>query len=83
VKTTTGQIELSIPKLRDTDERFCSALFNLGLRRAAALAALVVSAWERGLSDRDMESRIGVGEPSFRQRLGVSRAPRSLPSSSE
>jgi hypothetical protein len=33
-------------------------LFNLGLTRAAALEALVVSAWERGLSDRDVEATL-------------------------
>ena len=58
VKTTMGPVELSRPKLRDTDEKFCSQLFGLGVTRSNALEALVVSAWVRGLSDRDVEAAL-------------------------
>ncbi len=58
VKTTMGPVELSRPKLRDTDEKFCSQLFGLGVTRTNALEALVVSAWVRGLSDRDVEAAL-------------------------
>ena len=37
VKTTMGPVELSRPKLRDTDEKFCSQLFGLGVTRTNAL----------------------------------------------
>ncbi len=33
VKTTMGSVELCRPKLRDTDERFCSRLFGAGVTR--------------------------------------------------
>jgi putative transposase len=40
VKTTMGPVELSRPKLRGTDEKFCSQLFGLGVTRTNALEAL-------------------------------------------
>ena len=49
VKTTMGAVELQRPKLRDTDERFCSQLFGAGVTRTNALEALVISGWVRGL----------------------------------
>ena len=58
VKTTMGPVELSRPKLRDTDEKFCSQLFGLGVTRTNALEALVISARVRGLSDRDVEAAL-------------------------
>jgi putative transposase len=58
VKTTMGPVELSRPKLRGTDEKFCSQLFGTGVTRTHALEALVVSAWVRGLSDRDIEAAL-------------------------
>ena len=58
VKTTMGPVLLQRPKLRDTDERFCSQLFGLGVTRTNALEALVISAWVRGLSDRDIEAAL-------------------------
>ena len=75
VKTTTGQIELSRPKPRDTDERFCSAMFSLGLTRATALEALVVSARERGLSGREVEATLKevLGDEATLSRSTVSR----------
>ncbi len=72
VKTTMGPVELSRPKLRDTDEKFCSQLFGLGVTRTNALEALVISAWVRGLSDRDIEA-------ALREVLGVDRRVERLP----
>jgi len=57
VKTTMGPVELCRPKLRDTDERFSSALFGLGVTRTAALEALVISAWVHGLSEAMSKQR--------------------------
>jgi putative transposase len=55
VKTTMGPVELQRPKLRGTDEAFCSRLFGAGVTRTNALESLVISGWVRGLSDRDIE----------------------------
>lgn len=60
VKTTMGPIELKRPKRRDADEKFCSQLFGPGVTRTNALVALVISAWVRGLSDRDVEAALSA-----------------------
>jgi putative transposase len=75
VKTTMGPIELSRPKLRDSDEKFCSQLFGLGVTRTNALEALVISAWVRGLSDRDVEAALRevLGDEATLSRSTVSR----------
>ena len=56
VKTTMGPVELQRPKLRGTDQAFCSRLFGAGVTRTNALESLVISGWVRGLSDRDIEA---------------------------
>lgn len=75
VKTTMGPVELQRPKLRDADERFCSQLFGLGVTRTNALEALVVSAWVRGLSDRDVEAALRevLGDEAALSKSTVSR----------
>jgi transposase-like protein len=75
VKTTMGPVELSRPKLRDTDENFCSQLFGTGVTRTSALEALVISAWVRGLSDRDIEAAVAevLGPEAALSRSTVSR----------
>jgi putative transposase len=75
VKTTMGPIELSRPKLRGTDEKFCSQLFGLGVTRTNALEALVISAWVRGLSDRDIEAALKevLGDEAALSKSTVSR----------
>lgn len=75
LKTTMGPVELQRPKLRDTDERFCSQLFGLGVTRTNALEALVVSAWVRGLSDRDVEAALKevLGDEAALSKSTVSR----------
>ncbi len=75
VKTTMGPVELRRPKLRDTDERFCSALFGAGVTRTNALEALVISGWVRGLSDRDIEAALGeaLGAEAALSKSTVSR----------
>lgn len=75
VKTTMGPVELRRPKLRETDERFCSQLFGLGVTRTNALEALVISAWVRGLSDRDVEAALAevLGPEAALSKSTVSR----------
>src|SRR4029450_6562858 len=58
VKTTMGAVELQRPKLRGTDQAFCSRLFGTGVTRTNALESLVISGWVRGLSDRDIEATL-------------------------
>ena len=58
VKTTMGPVELQRPKLRATDQAFCSRLFGAGVTRTNALESLVISGWVRGLSDRDIEASL-------------------------
>lgn len=59
IKTTAGPVELKRPKLRNTTEKFASSLLGKGVVRSAPLEALVISAWVRGLSDRDIEALLG------------------------
>lgn len=56
IKTTAGPLELKRPKLRNTTERFASTLLGKGVVRSEPLESLVISAWVRGLSDRDIEA---------------------------
>ena len=56
VKTTAGPVSLRRPKLRNTTEAFASQLLGKGVVRTEPLEALVISAWVRGLSDRDIEA---------------------------
>lgn len=58
IKTTAGPLELKRPKLRNTVERFASTLLGKGVVRSEPLEALVISAWVRGLSDRDVEAML-------------------------
>jgi putative transposase len=71
VRTTMGAVELQRPKLRGTDEAFCSRLFGAGVTRTNALESLVISGWVRGLSDRDIEAawlRCSAPKPPCRSR---------------
>jgi transposase-like protein len=75
VKTTMGPVELQRPKLRGTDEAFCSRLLGAGVTRTNALEALVISGWVRGLSDRDVEAALAevLGPEAALSRSTVSR----------
>jgi len=75
VKTTMGAVDLQRPKLRGTDEAFCSRLFGAGVTRTNALEALVISGWVRGLSDRDIEAALGevLGPEAALSKSTVSR----------
>ena len=75
VKTTMGPVELHRPKLRETDEAFCSRLFGAGVTRTNALESLVISGWVRGLSDRDIEAALAevLGPEAALSKSTVSR----------
>jgi transposase-like protein len=75
VHTTMGAVELQRPKLRGTDQGFCSRLFGAGVTRTKALESLVISGWVRGLSDRDIEAALAevLGPEAALSRSTVSR----------
>ena len=75
VKTTMGAVELQRPKLRGTDQVFCSRLFGAGVTRTNALESLVISGWVRGLSDRDIEATLAevLGPEAALSKSTVSR----------
>jgi putative transposase len=75
VRTTMGAVELQRPKLRDTDQAFCSRLFGAGVTRTNALESLLISGWVRGLSDRDIEATLAevLGPEAALSKSTVSR----------
>jgi putative transposase len=75
VRTTMGAVELQRPKLRGTDQAFCSRLFGAGVTRTNALESLVISGWVRGLSDRDIEATLAevLGPEAALSKSTVSR----------
>jgi putative transposase len=70
-----GPVDLQRPKLRGTDQAFCSRLFGAGVTRTNALESLVISGWVRGLSDRDIEAALAevLGAEAALSRSTVSR----------
>src|ERR687887_1862233 len=69
VQTAEGELELDIPQVRETAEPFVSKLFPRGtkLLRTEPLRAMVIGAFVRGLSMRDVESlceKAGLGKLS-------------------
>ena len=59
MQTAEGELELEIPQLREAAEPFTSKLFPRETKRlltSEPLKALVVGAFVRGLSMRDVES---------------------------
>jgi putative transposase len=75
VRTTMGDVALQRPKLRGTDQAFCSRLFGAGVTRTNALESLVISGWVRGLSDRDIEATLAevLGPEAALSKSTVSR----------
>jgi putative transposase len=59
VQTGEGELEIQVPQLRDTAEQFVSRVIpEVGkVVRTRPLESLVIGAYVRGLSDRDVESR--------------------------
>jgi transposase-like protein len=75
VRTTMGAVQLQRPKLRGTDQAFCSRLFGAGVTRTNALESLVIAGWVRGLSDRDIEATLAevLGPEAALSKSTVSR----------
>src|SRR5256884_1864498 len=61
MQTGEGELEVGIPQIREAAEPFVSKLFPRGakLLRTEPLKAMVIGAFVRGLSMRDIESREG------------------------
>lgn len=80
VKTTAGPVPLERPKLRGTDEKFASRLLGKHVARSNALESLAISAWVRGLSDRDVEAALAeaLGPDAALSRSTVSRVCQQL-----
>jgi transposase-like protein len=67
VQTAEGELEIAIPQVREAAQTFASSLFPRGtkLLRTEPLKALVIGAFVRGLSMRDVESlceKAGLGK---------------------
>ena len=75
IKTTLGPVELRRPKLRHAHSALCDQLFGATVSRTNALETLVISAWVRGLSDRDVEAMLAevFGKEAAISRTTVSR----------
>lgn len=75
IKTTTGPVTLSRPKLRNTTEAFASRLLGTGVTKTHALESLVIAGFVRGLSTRDVEATLAeaLGEQASVSRSTVSR----------
>lgn len=75
IKTTTGPVTLSRPKLRGTTEAFASRLLGTGVTKTHALESLVIAGFVRGLSTRDVEATLAeaLGEGATVSRSTVSR----------
>ena len=87
LQTAEGELEVEIPQVREAAEPFVSALFphSTKLLRTRPLEAMVVGAFVRGLSMRDVESLcedagLGKVSKSTASRLctGAARALRGL-----
>ena len=67
VQTAEGELEIEIPQVREAAQTFCSSLFPRGIKllRTEPLKAMVIGAFVRGLSMRDVESlceKAGMGK---------------------
>src|SRR5499427_5381557 len=69
VQTAEGELEIQVPQIRGAAEKFVSNVLPNGRTavRTRPLEALIIGAWVRGLSDRDIESLVeeaGLGQLS-------------------
>ncbi|HKF19250.1 MAG TPA: IS256 family transposase [Candidatus Dormibacteraeota bacterium] len=69
VQTAEGELEIQLPQIRCAAEQFVSSVIPNGRTalRTRPLEALIIGAWVRGLSDRDIESLVeeaGLGQLS-------------------
>lgn len=78
VQTAEGEIIVAVPQVRDTLTRFVSSVIpdTKAVIRTRPLEALVIGAYVRGLSDRDIESlarEAGLGQISKTAVSGICR----------
>src|SRR5450756_2406944 len=78
VQTAEGEITIAMPQARDTLTRFVSSVIpdTRAIVRTRPLEALVIGAYVRGLSDRDIESlarEAGLGHISRTALSGICR----------
>ena len=78
VQTAEGEITIAMPQVRDTLTRFVSSVIpdTRAIVRTRPLEALVIGAYVRGLSDRDIESlarEAGLGSISRTAVSGICR----------
>lgn len=78
VQTAEGEITIAMPQVRDTLTRFVSAVIpdTRAIVRTRPLESLVIGAYVRGLSDRDIESlarEAGLGTISRTTVSGICR----------
>jgi transposase-like protein len=78
VQTAEGEIVIAMPQVRDTLTRFVSSVIpdTRAIVRTRPLEALVIGAYVRGLSDRDIESlarEAGLGHISKTTVSGICR----------
>ena len=78
VQTAEGEIVIAMPQVRDSLTRFVSSVIPdcRSVVRTRPLEALVIGAWVRGLSDRDIESlarEAGLGTISRTTVSGICR----------
>ena len=73
VQTAEGEIVIAMPQVRGGPERFVSSVIpdTRAVVRTRPLEALVIGAYVRGLSDRDIESLAAVFLRGFREAIGV------------
>ena len=87
VQTAEGELEIEIPQVREAAEPFVSSLFPRARKLVAPepLKAMVIGAFVRGLSMRDVESlceKAGLGKVAKSTALGSAPSSESALSSS-
>lgn len=80
VQTGEGEVEVAVPQLRDTADRFVSKVIpdTRTVIRTRPLEALIIGAYVRGLSDRDIESLLAEAGLGSASKSTVSRICREL-----
>jgi transposase-like protein len=80
VQTAEGEITIAVPQVRDSLTRFVSSVIpdTKAVVRTRPLEALVIGAYVRGLSDRDIESLAAEAGLGTISRSTVSRVCREL-----
>jgi len=75
IKTTSGPVTLSRPKLRGSTQAFASRLLGTGVTRTNAIESLIIAGYVRGLSTRDVEAALteALGDGASVSKSTVSR----------